>query len=133
MTRSLGPASLWAASKKHKDNSRQTLAEGTQDARLYLHAGLISAALGSPEAAAQFSSAATALSGPSFPKNSHPTTSMGKNTRQILLAASGGDHFGFVAQEIGSLKVGALTYALKKGVKEDIALGSTGDFKLLQI
>lgn len=47
--------------------------------------------------------------------------------------AAGGDHFGFVAQEIGSLKVGALTYVLQKGVKEDIALGNTGDFNLHEI
>ena len=52
---------------------------------------------------------------------------------EVRGTAGGGDHFGFVAQEIGSLKVGALAYALKKGVKEDIALGSTGDFNLHEI
>jgi hypothetical protein len=52
---------------------------------------------------------------------------------EVRGTAAGGDHFGFVAQEIGSLKVGTLTYVLKKGVKEDIALGSTSDFKLHEI
>ena len=52
---------------------------------------------------------------------------------EVRGTAGGGDHFGFVAQEIGSLKVGALTYALKKGVKDAIALGSTGDFNLHEI
>ncbi len=37
--------------------SRKALAEGTQEARLLLHAGLISAALGSPDAGAQLAAA----------------------------------------------------------------------------
>ena len=40
--------------------SRQALTEGTRDARLHLHAGLISTALGAPEAAAQLAAAQSA-------------------------------------------------------------------------
>jgi tetratricopeptide (TPR) repeat protein len=40
--------------------SRKALAEGTNDARLLLHAGLISAALGSPDAASQLAAAQAA-------------------------------------------------------------------------
>ena len=43
--------------KEAQGYSRKALAEGTQDARLLLHAGLISAALGSPEAPAQLAAA----------------------------------------------------------------------------
>jgi hypothetical protein len=43
-----------------RDYSRKALAEGTRDSRLLLHAGLISAALGSPDAVAQLAAAQSA-------------------------------------------------------------------------
>lgn len=60
MTLSPGPASPRDAPKKRKANSRKALAEGTRDARLMLHAGLISAALAAPEASEQLAAAQAA-------------------------------------------------------------------------
>lgn len=48
--------------------------------------------------------------------------------------ADGGDHFGFVAQQIGSLKIGGVSYALNAGKSNDlINLGPTGDVKLREL
>lgn len=46
------------------------------------------------------------------------------------------DHFGFVAQQIGTLKVGALSFGLKSGAANDmtaIAVGLTGDLSALEV
>jgi hypothetical protein len=44
----------------------------------------------------------------------------------------GGDHFGFVAQQIGALQVGAIKYALTAG-KDTLALGATSDFTVREV
>lgn len=46
---------------------------------------------------------------------------------QLLGTAGGMDHFGFVAQQIGTLKIGAVSHPLAAGT-DIIALGATGDF-----
>jgi len=46
---------------------------------------------------------------------------------QLLGTAGGTDSFGFVAQQIGALKIGKVTYPLTAGV-DILPLGATGDF-----
>lgn len=44
-----------------------------------------------------------------------------------------GDHFGFAAQDIGALQIGATKFALKKNAADTIALGVTNDFSRREI
>jgi hypothetical protein len=53
-----------------------------------------------------------------------------------LGTTGGGDHFGFVAQHIGSLKIGSIRLPLTAGSGSDLAglaLGSTGDLRVVEI
>ena len=53
---------------------------------------------------------------------------------EIQGTAVGGDHFGFVAKEIGKLQVGAVKYKLAKGVTDSpIDLGGTSDFTVREL
>jgi hypothetical protein len=48
----------------------------------------------------------------------------------------GGDHFGFVAQQIGSLSIGGTAYPLKLGAGNDLAglaVGATGDLRVREV
>lgn len=47
---------------------------------------------------------------------------------QVIGTVGGTDHFGFVAEQIGKLKIGATTYTFTSAEDDPIALGSTGDF-----
>jgi hypothetical protein len=55
---------------------------------------------------------------------------------QALGTVGGADHYGFVAQQIGSMKIGASTFALTPGAGNDLAgidIGMTGDLSVLEI
>lgn len=54
--------------------------------------------------------------------------------RSVLGSAAAGDHFGFVAQQIGSLKIDARLTALTEGPgNDDVAIGDTDDVRLLEV
>ena len=60
---------------------------------------------------------------------------------QTLGTSAAGDHFGFIAQEIGALKIGAVSYALTPGRANDdltatdpgFLIGPTGDFRIREV
>jgi hypothetical protein len=53
---------------------------------------------------------------------------------QVLGTLAGGDHFGFVAEEIDSFKVGGTVIPLKSGIGNDqINIGATGDVAIWEI
>jgi hypothetical protein len=55
---------------------------------------------------------------------------------QALGTGTDGDHYGFVAEQIGILKVGARTYDLQPGPNNDVpgfAVGSTGDLGVREV
>lgn len=47
--------------------------------------------------------------------------------------AGGGDHFGFVAKQIGSVKVGAVSYKLGKNTTDTFEIGDTQDFTIREL
>ncbi|HEV7402243.1 MAG TPA: integrin alpha [Chthoniobacteraceae bacterium] len=47
--------------------------------------------------------------------------------------AGGGDHFGFVAQQIGSVKIGAVKYKLAKNTTDVFEIGDTSDFTIREL
>jgi len=53
-------------------------------------------------------------------------------------SATPGDHFGFVAQQIGSFKIGATAFPLQSGSAndlppDDLPIGITGDLRLREV
>ena len=54
----------------------------------------------------------------------------------VLGTVGGSDHYGFVAQQIGSLTVGGTTYPLSLGAGNDLAglaVGATGDLRVREV
>jgi len=48
-------------------------------------------------------------------------------------AVNNTDHFGFVAQQIGSFKVGGTVFPLLALANDDLAVGATGDLRLREV
>ncbi len=58
---------------------------------------------------------------------------IGNTTKLADGSANAGDFFGITAQSIGKAKINGLKVVLDKLVKDDIELGTTGDFRLVEV